>query len=105
MAKKVTKSYGSDKPDPVKNDDQNPSADEVMNFHTNSDLDTRPESQHHTLGANPAQASPGDHSHDGGTSPLLLPGFTITGSRGGNVALQSVIAALVRLGVNDNSTT
>jgi len=83
---------------------QKPSSNVVDDFHTNSDVDTRPESQHHTLGPSDTQASPGNHQHDGGTSPLLLTGFTITGSRGGNTALQSVIACLVRLGATDSTT-
>jgi len=103
MAKPV-KAYGSDKPDPVQDKNQKPSAQTVSDFHTNSDVDTRPESLHHTLGPGPAQAAPGNHQHDGGDSELLLTGFTITGSRGGNVALVSIIAALVRLGVTDNTT-
>jgi hypothetical protein len=81
-----------------------PSADAVEDFHTNSDLDTRPEAQHHSLGPNSAQAAPGDHMHDGGSSSLLLAGVTLSGSRGGNVALVSVIAALAKLGATDNTT-
>lgn len=83
---------------------QKPSAEEVEDFHTNADVDTRVESIHHTLGAAPTQASPGNHIHDGGTSPLLLTGFTLTGSRGGNTALVSIIACLVRLGATDSTT-
>lgn len=78
--------------------------DEVEEFHQNSDLDSRLEAQHHTLGAGPTQAAPGDHLHDGGSSSLLLTGVTITGSRGGNLALPSIISALVRLGARDQST-
>jgi hypothetical protein len=77
---------------------------EVEDLHTNSDLDTRRESQHHTLGPSQNQAAPGDHNHDGGDSALILTGFTITGSRGGNTSLPSIISALVRLGVKDQST-
>ncbi len=81
-----------------------PDAQTVQEFHTNADTDVRTESIHHTLGQGPNQASPGDHLHDGGSSPLLLAGTTISGSRGGNVALQSVISALVRLGAIDSTT-
>lgn len=81
-----------------------PTAAVVEQIHTNADTDIRTASIHHTLGPSNTQASPGDHTHDGGTSSLLLSGLTITGSRGGNVALVSVIAALVRLGVVDQSS-
>lgn len=81
-----------------------PEAEAVTTFHTNADTDTRPESIHHTLGPSPSQAASGDHRHRGGDSALLLDGLTITGSRGGNVALLSVIACLVALGATDNST-
>jgi hypothetical protein len=54
--------------------DENPKppAQAVEDFHTNSDSDARAESQHHTLGPSPSQASPGDHTHDGGDSALIL---------------------------------
>lgn len=81
-----------------------PSARVVSEFHTNADTDVRDSSIHHTLGPNPNQASPGDHNHRGGNSTLLLEGIVITGSRGGNVALASVINALVQLGAQDATT-
>lgn len=79
-------------------------AEQVEAIHQNSDVDLRAEAQHHTLGPSPTQASPGDHMHDGGTSPLLLTGVTLTGSRGGNAALPSIIQALVKLGATDQTT-
>lgn len=81
-----------------------PSAIEVDQIHVNADTDIRPESLHHTVGPGNTQASPGNHIHDGGTSPLILSGFTVSGSRGGNVALVSMIALAVRLGATDQST-
>jgi len=36
--------------------------------HKNSDRDSSPWAIHHTLGPRRNQASPGDHTHDGGTS-------------------------------------
>lgn len=81
-----------------------PSAVEVDQLHVNADTDIRPESVHHTLGPGNTQGSPGNHIHDGGNSPLILSGFTVSGSRGGNVALVSVISQLVRLGATDQST-
>lgn len=101
MAKQV-RQYGSDKT----GSGQSPvTAEEVEKLHLNADTDVRPESLHHTLGASESQASPGDHNHDGGTSALLLVGMTLSGSRGGNTSLPSIIAALVRLGATDSTTT
>lgn len=76
----------------------------VDDFHQQSDADTRSEAQHHTLGLKADQASPGNHTHDGGTSAPLWAGQTITGSRGGNMALASVIAILVQKGATDATT-
>lgn len=44
------------------------SAGQVNDFHANSDVDKSTLSQHHTLGIQPNQASPGDHNHDGRNS-------------------------------------
>jgi len=81
-----------------------PTTEEVDNFHTNSDVDLRKESQHHTLGPNPSQASAGDHNHDGGNSALILDNLAITGSRSTDAWRLSVNALLKRLGADDNST-
>jgi len=87
--------------------DENPKppAAAVDDFHTNSDLDARAESQHHTLGPGPNQAAPGNHRHDGGDSALLLETETISGSRNSDAWRLSVNAILVRLGATDNSTS
>lgn len=82
----------------------NAAAKEVDDLHANSDLDSRPEAQHHTLGPNQNQASPGNHRHDGGSSPFLWSGTTITGARGGNMAVASIISALVQKGCVDATT-
>lgn len=79
-------------------------AEEVAQFHTNADTDTRAEAIHHTLGPGPSQAASGSHQHRGGDSSPLLSGMTITGSRGGNVALLGVIQCLVALGATDSSS-
>jgi len=92
-----TRSFGQD-------ENPKPSAQAVEDFHENSDLDSRPEAQHHTLGAGPGQSSPGDHIHDGGDSELLLLSETISGSRATDAWRLSVNAILVRLGATDNST-
>lgn len=76
----------------------------VRKFHEKADTDSDANGIHHTLGPKNGQASPGDHKHDGASSVKLLAGVTISGSRGGNVALASVIAALVKLGANDTTT-
>lgn len=39
--------------------------------HQNSDLNSSKLAQHHTLGAEPNQASPGNHIHDGSTSKQI----------------------------------
>lgn len=50
-----------------------PSAQQSNLAHSQSDADSSPKSQHHTLGTNRNQASPGDHIHDGVTSKKLGP--------------------------------
>jgi len=87
-------------------------AAQVRKFHAKDDVDAAVYSHHHTLGGKPNQASPGAHTHDGFSSPVIpvanlpkpLLGITISGSKGGNAALASVIAALVTLGATDIST-
>ena len=96
----------SDNPGGGFNTDENPKppAEIVNDFHTNSDVDSRSESQHHTLGPQPTQAAPGDHTHDGGSSPLLLEGFVLSGSRNSDTWRQQVTSILVRLGADDQTT-
>lgn len=84
--------------------DRPPTSEEVERFHTNADTDSRREAAHHTLGVTENQAAAGNHNHKGGDSVQLLVGITLTGSRGGNVALLSVIQALVSLGATDSTT-
>ena len=50
-----------------------PSAIETQRSHRQSDVDSNPRAQHHTLGPRRNQASPGNHIHDGTTSPKLGP--------------------------------
>jgi hypothetical protein len=96
----------SDNPQGGFESDENPKppAEVVNDFHTNSDVDSRTESQHHTLGPQPNQAAPGDHTHDGGSSALLLEGFVLAGSRNSDAWRQQVNAILVRLGAVDQTT-
>lgn len=81
-----------------------PAPQVVEKFHQHSDVDSARDSQHHTLGTGVNQASPGSHRHDGNDSFQLLEGVEITGSKGGNTALASVIAALVGMGAKDSTT-
>lgn len=77
---------------------------DVERFHDEDDLNAGRSAQHHDLGTGANQASPGNHRHDGRDSVALLDGITLTGSRGGNTALPSIISALVLLGAVDNTT-
>lgn len=86
------------------NADMRPDGKVVNEFHSNDDTDRDSNAHHHTLGANANQASPGSHRHDGSDSLLLLQGLTISGSKGGNTALASVIGLLVQLGATDSSS-
>lgn len=97
------KQYGSSERE-VKQEKRDATSEEVDEFHRNSDVDLRREAQHHTLGPQPNQASPGDHIHDGGDSAKLLTGMTISGSRASDAWRLSVNAILVRLGATDSST-
>jgi hypothetical protein len=73
-------------------------------FHTRDDLDTSKQAHHHSIGVSSATACSGNHNHRGSDSALLLEGVTLTGSRGGNAALPSIISALVELGATDSTT-
>jgi hypothetical protein len=74
----------------------NMSPDEVNRLHQRDDVDKSAFSHHHTLGPKRNQASPGDHTHTGYTSRKLGygAGLTVTGSKGGNAALASLITML-----------
>lgn len=90
---------------------------ESTDAHLNSDVDSGQRSQHHTLGKGRNQASPGNHIHDGITSPKigalkvntsgndLVPLEVLTGSKGGNVALANLIALLGKYFNFTDSTT
>jgi hypothetical protein len=92
------KQYGAGEKTDRVSVDLPPTSDEVTRFHINADTDVRDEAVHHTLGPNPGQASPGDHIHDGGTSPYLLDGFSIQTSAAIATWRLQVEAALQRLG-------
>lgn len=84
--------------------ERSPDPRTVSDFHNNSDVDSDKEAQHHTIGMGVNQAASGSHNHRGSDSVQLLIDIEITGSRGGNTALASVIAALVELGAKDSTT-
>ena len=86
------------------NEEQRPAPQVVEDFHTNSDVDRDKDAQHHTIGTNEFQAAAGSHTHNGSDSLQLLTAEEITGSRGNNTALTSVIGILVRMGAKDSST-
>ena len=96
------KAFRNSPVDPVQGETPNRQA--VAKFHTNADTDGNEGSIHHTLGPGHSQASPGDHDHRGGASVAILSGVTLSGAKGGNTALASVIAALVELGATDTTT-
>lgn len=94
-----------------------PSTNESVRQHTRSDADSSTKSQHHTLGQGRNQASPGNHIHDGITSPKLgamklgtsgndpVPNLVLTGAKAGNVALTNLIAMLAQhINFTDNTT-
>ena len=86
-------------------DGQAPSSDQVAKIHEKSDKDGGPKSQHHTLGPGPNQASPGNHTHDGGNSAFLLDGYTLTGSRADTATMiTKFIEVLKLLGMKDSTT-
>lgn len=77
----------------------------VAKFHEKSDVDSSQDAQHHSLGPRHDQAAAGDHTHLLGSGYTgTLKGVVITGAKNGNVALASVIAALVKLGATDSTT-
>lgn len=85
-----------------------PSAKAVLDFHTNSDKDGSPQALHHSLGSGANQAAAGNHTHDGGQSAsltALMENITVTGSRGGNAAVASLLSGLASaFGLKDTTT-
>lgn len=76
---------------------------EVATLHSNSDVDSSVTAQHHTLGIQHNQASPGDHKHDGKASKRIgtgiNPAFPSVASATYNQAqIQSIIDALRSIG-------
>lgn len=94
-----------------KADSVRPSAREVRDFHSNSDLDAGAQAHHHSLGPNSNQASDGAHTHDGKSSKTVLlsdivkTAPTVTGAKAGNAALTSLLTQLASIGIITDSTT
>jgi hypothetical protein len=82
----------------IKPDSKRRGADprEVAEFHNGADTDASVFAAHHTLGIKHNQASYGDHVHDGASSRKAGTGLnlSVTGAKGGNVALTNLIAML-----------
>lgn len=77
----------------------------VNDFHRNSDLNSRPEAQHHDLGNGANQSAFGNHTHDGQRGLPLLDGVTFTGSRTNNTAdiINQICNALANIGAVNNT--
>lgn len=79
----------------------------VAQFHNRSDVDAGIMSQHHTLGIRHVNAAYGDHSHNNKNSAKIgtKSGVVITGSKGSNAALASLISMLANfIEFTDNTT-
>ena len=80
-----------------------PSSRESELQHTNSDIDSSKTAQHHTLGLDPNQASPGSHTHNGSNSKRIGAGLNLSFPTTANASysqaqMQAVIDALRNLG-------
>lgn len=84
-----------------------PSPRQIAFFHSRSDVDSGPFAQHHTLGIKHNQASFGDHVHDGKSSRKIGLGLSlsVSGSKGGNAALASLLTMLAQVIDFTDSTT
>jgi hypothetical protein len=93
--------FGGEKSEP-----KNPgevSARVINAMHRRSDVDAKATAQHHTLGVQRNQASPGDHVHDGKAGAGL--NLAVSGSRGGNAAVASILTMLKNvISFTDNTT-
>jgi hypothetical protein len=81
-----------------------PTSQEVQKFHSNSDVDSSVTAQHHTLGIQHNQSSPGDHKHDNKSSKKIGTGInptfpSLAGAAYSQAQMQAVIDALRSLGL------
>lgn len=91
----------SDKRFEFKPTESNPSgSSSAREIHKFDDVDFERTSHHHTLGTGPLQAAPGNHKH-----LTMMEGITLTGAKGGNVALANLITMLAdHFGFTDGTT-
>jgi hypothetical protein len=82
-------------------------AREVNKIHEKSDVDSAPTAQHHTVGTDRNQAAAGSHTHGGKDSVKIGTGLglAVTGSRGGNAAVTSLLTELAKVISFTNNTT
>lgn len=89
-------------------EDDKPSPRIVNLFHARSDKDSNQSAQHHTLGLDHNQASPGDHIHDGRNSKLPLangravPFPSVASGTYSSGQIQQIIDALRELGAGQS---
>jgi len=81
-----------------------PSSQTVTKFHANSDVDSTVTAQHHTLGIQHNQASPGDHTHNNKSSKKIGKGInpafpSVASATYSQAQIQSLIDALRALGL------
>lgn len=81
-----------------------PTPSESARDHSNSDVDGSQTAQHHTLGVQHNQASPGDHNHNGKNSRKIGKGINVAFPTTANAAysqaqIQSIIDALRSIGL------
>lgn len=93
----------------IKNERGNPAPNpkQISFFHSRSDVDTSQFAQHHTIGIKHNQACAGDHVHDGKSSRKIGVGLalSVSGSKGGNAALASLLTMLGQIIDFTDSTT
>lgn len=84
---------------------ESPDSRTVNNFHTNDDVDSGPDSHHHTIGPGTHQAASGAHNHRDGNGLPILDGVQISGTVTGenSAVLVSIISALTALGAEDKT--
>jgi len=105
----MTAMFEDDPFGPIKEDRKRPGSDprESARAHAGADTDASVLAMHHTLGVKHNQASPGDHNHDAIGSRKIGDGLnlTLTGAKGGNVALTNLIALIGNVIKFTDSTT
>lgn len=83
------------------------SAKQINKMHEKSDVNSGPNAQHHTLGTGRNESSPGSHIHGGKDSKKIGDGMglAISGAKGGNAALGSLITMLKQVITFTDNTT